>query len=359
MLLGPFVLLAALAPQGADPVPAPPADAPRAAEASSIDREEPPDLGRVVQSDGGLVVIDAGKDHGVEVGARVELLVDRSVDLGLGQVASKLDRVATGEVTAVGPSRAQVRLDIDQSAPVGAVVRFTKAARPTLADSPRPGGVWQLRVAVRPFIAIGSTSFGDLSELVVGRRFEDPVNLQLVLEPLGIAAPREGESAIAVFAASAIVSWDLRPFEVGLGLGVSTINNATTGGTGRSARDFGPGIAQLVRLGTVEGVNVTARGLVVIDDADNFAFGSFRADFQAPVSASSWLVLTGGGGIAQYILLEAGLRVLVRGNGTQGSLFLTPLLGYAGVQADHEQVRTVRAVDATGLSIGLAAEWRL
>jgi hypothetical protein len=316
-------------------------------------------VGKVLRSEGGFVVIDAGHNAGVELGSRVELLENRGVDLGLGEVAGRLERVATGEITAVGATRAQVRLDLDESAPVGAVVRYTKVPVPSVSEAPRPSGTWHARLAVRPFIALGATGFGDLSDVLVGYRFQSAVHLQLALEPLAVALPGRGEAGFGIFGGSFLVSWDLRSFEVGLGPGVATVNNATTAGSGKNRHDAGPGIAQVVRLGTVEGVNATVRGLIVADDNDRFAFASLRADIQAPVGGTTWLILTGAGGISQYALVEAGLRVLIEGNGTGGSLFLTPVLGYAGVQTDRSQLATVKRVEANGLSIGLSAEWRL
>jgi hypothetical protein len=339
--------------------PAPASPAPEKPSGSIAD-ETTGDLGRVVSTEGAFVVIEAGRNVGLAAGMRVELLVDRSVDLGIGEVAAHMERVATGEVTAVGASRSQVRLDLDQAAPVGAVARLTRSSPPSLADAARPASVWHARLSIRPFIALGDTGFGDLSDAAVGYRFAQPVHLQLVLDPLGVAFGRSGDAAFGVVSGMALVSWDMRAFEVGLGPGVSTINNATTSSpTGRNKRDVGPGIAEVLRLGAVDGVNFTARSLIVLDDADHFAFASFHADLQAPVGSTTWLIITGAGGISQYLLLEAGMRVLVQGNGTQGSLFLTPTIGFAGLQADRTQLQTTRRVEAYGLAIGLGAEWRL
>ena len=67
---------------------------------------------------------------------------------------------------------------------------------------------------------------------------------------------------------------------------------------------------------------------------------------------------------------EVGLRVLTRGNGGSGSLFLTPTLGAGGVTGEVESVcdewdvpdndgNCYETESLTGPLVGLQLEWRL
>jgi hypothetical protein len=86
-----------------------------------------------------------------------------------------------------------------------------------------------------------------------------------------------------------------------------------------------------------------------------------------PVGSRAWLLFEGGGGSAGYGYGEIGLRSLLRGNGQQGSLFLSVTLGGQGVF----EFRTRMCVQVdfafpceddqiyAGPMLGIGAEYRL
>jgi hypothetical protein len=94
-------------------------------------------------------------------------------------------------------------------------------------------------------------------------------------------------------------------------------------------------ISQKIRLGALDGLHVEVMNAFFLS-GEAFQYGGTTARVQIPmavvftvndVGAASWLVLRGGGSYAGHAFGEAGLRVLVRGDGDRGSLFFTPTVG--------------------------------
>lgn len=166
-----------------------------------------------------------------------------------------------------------------------------------------------------------------------------PVRLRGRVDPL---------AANKVFGGAAphgILSYDGRLLEMGLGLGGAT----------KGVFDDKPVLTLPVylRLGAIDGV--------MGELTNNFSLGSQRVELgslrlsgYAPIADSMWIALrlqgTRSGGY-----LEGGLRFLVNGGGGPGSLFLTPLIGLAGVT----EVRAAPRDSRSGFSLALGAEFRL
>jgi hypothetical protein len=113
---------------------------------------------------------------------------------------------------------------------------------------------------------------------------------------------------------------------MGIGSGAQTVNE--TGfllepGSGLT-------LAQIIRLGAEDGLNLSARTSIVLFH-QQFDFGGMVAQAQIPVTRGYWLLLGGGGGNVGYGYGEIGLRVLMKGNGGAGSAFLTTTAGGAAV----------------------------
>jgi hypothetical protein len=149
--------------------------------------------------------------------------------------------------------------------------------------------------------------------------------LRASLDPLALADVKGRESLNAVNAA-VIASYDSSFFEMGLGVGAQTVNETDF------FVDTGSGwnVAQLVRFGAQDGLNLSARTSVVLFRSE-FEFGGMVANLQIPVSRNYWLLFGGGGGNVGYGYGEFGVRALLDGNGHAGTKFLTITAGGAAV----------------------------
>lgn len=327
----------------------------------------------------GRVVIDAPAELDLTAGQHVELFVEREVDLGGGAKATREERVAVGRVTAVGQGRAEVDLGLGERVPAGAFARPTKAPlTASMFVSPRLTDLWELRFAFRPFLALGTVGFGMVDDLRATYRFDAPVALHLVLEPAGVGVADDGN--ILALAGNLIATYDSALFEVGLGLGWSAVNGdlgwSSEDASGAGSFEFervkdGFSIAQLARLGAIDGLNVTVLNSFLLYE-DKFNYGGTRATVQVPVDDNLWFIAAGGGGSSGYAFGEIGLRVLVAGNGDHGTVLLTPSLGGAALFGETEEScmvwnpstqvtepgTCISDIDYGGPMVGIAIEYR-
>lgn len=371
----PLVAASAIAPPGPGspgPIAVPTSPAPPVRHATA------PRL-PLLERHAGRVIIGAPADLELTRGQHIELFVERTVDLGGGAAATREQRVAIGVVAAVGEGRAEVDLGLGERIPAGALARPTSAPlTASMFVSPRLTDLWELRFALRPFLALGTVGFGMVDDLRATYRFEAPVALHLVLEPAGVGIADDGN--ILALAGNLVATYDSALFEVGLGLGWSAVNGdlgwgadeASAGGDYefRRVKD-GFSLAQLARLGAVDGLNITILNSFLLYD-DRFNYGGTRATVQVPVSEHLWFIAAGGGGSSGYAFGEIGLRVLVAGNGDHGTVLLTPTLGGAALFGETEErcqvwnssTQTnepgtcVTDIDYGGPMVGIAVEFR-
>jgi hypothetical protein len=155
-----------------------------------------------------------------------------------------------------------------------------------------------------------------------------------------------------------LVSFDTRLFEIGLGVGVQTVNDS----------DYEPGwalsLSQSLRFGALDGLHVSIRNDVSLFHG-KFEYSAFNGEAQIPVSERGWMVLQGGGGTVGFGFFELGGKVLAIGNGTPGSVFVRGTIGYATVyQTSSQSVFDATTgfadddVDHAGPLVGLGIEWR-
>jgi hypothetical protein len=123
-----------------------------------------------------------------------------------------------------------------------------------------------------------------------------------------------------------LASYDEHLLEVGLGLGAQTVNDVALG----QQRGSGTLIAQVLRLGSVDGLNLAVRSDFVLF-ASRFEFSGLSGSAQIPLGQSSWLVARGAGSRAGFGYGELGLRALLRGRGGPGSVYLMVTAGGATV----------------------------
>jgi hypothetical protein len=322
--------------------------------------ESPPRVrayrGQVVARSPLVVVIDKGERDGVKAEDRVELYSLEEVDLGAGERTTRRKRHAVGRVTDVGNGRALVELDPREQVPVGAEAELAKlpvSASPL--GPPRVGGLWELELNVRPFLAWQARGAGVLGDARATYRFKSPLALHLLAEPVGFGRARNGQ--IGLGATAALVSLDTRYFEAGLGAGWTMV-----------AADLGEStlsVPQLLRAGAVDGVNLRVLNSFALL-GNRWGWGGTNVRFQFPVWASKtrwWLVAGGGAGVAGYGYGEGGARVTLYGDGGKGSLFMTATFGYGQLKTSEVQRDcNVEVVDGEfchgGPMAGIGFEWR-
>lgn len=282
-----------------------------------------PGPGTVIDHDDGDAVISLGAQAGLKDGSHVHFFRDRQESLG-GEMAVTRETLAVGRVVALSPGRAKVRLGVDERVPLGTYAR--KSERPLTASKsgpPRMNSLWELEITLRPFMVTDHLGGGLIGSVALGRRFEAPFHVQLMLDSVSIASAENAPTSSGG-AALLNMSYDSQYFAIGLGAGAQTVNAtdlALNPGSGLS-------IAQLLRLGARDGLHLMLRSAVVLFHSE-FEFRGLWASLQIPVDRGCWLMFNGGGGDVGAAYGEAGLRVLVSGNGDVGSWFLSGAAGYA------------------------------
>jgi hypothetical protein len=128
-------------------------------------------------------------------------------------------------------------------------------------------------------------------------------------------------------------SYDARLIELGLGVGIQTVNDAIEGYAPGTGTLFAP----FARIGAVDGLHLTARLDMTLFHRQ-LLFTGLRLDTQTPIDHGAWLLLRGGGGAGGYGYGELGLRKLLSGNGLEGSVYLVFVLGGTSVFEQRCQV---------------------
>jgi hypothetical protein len=329
-------------------------NAPARAAAPVVPRAAGREPGRVVREAPGEVVISLGTSDGVERDDRIEFTLD-SGERDSEEAALSRENVAVGVVTNVSARSARVHLGLNESVPIGAFASPTRTpATRSLSAPPRVSGLWELELFARPFAALDELGGGALLSGSIGYRFKH-LHLQAVLDPLGFASVRT-KGSVTTVNAGLIASYDSHYFEMGLGVGAQTVNEAgflLEPGSGLT-------VVQAIRLGARDGLNLTARTAVALFHSE-FQFGGMVASGQIPVTPGYWLLLNGGGGNVGYGYGELGLRVLLAGNGLAGSKFLTVTAGGVSVfrsGACADSFACTERVSYGGPMAGIGGEWR-
>ena len=312
--------------------------------------------GHVVEVGTGEVVVDLGTHHAIRPGNRIAFRADTE-DVTVGGFKGVSSRVlAVGEVTAVAATRSRVALGIGERVPLGTRALTTeKALTASSVAPPRLGDLWEAGFVARPFLVLDNLGGGALIDAYVGRRFAKPFHVQARLAPLGLATADDG--ATIPYSGYILASYDLAMFEAGLGLGSESVHAPPFDLQAGS----GMALVQFVRLGAVDGLNLTAYSHVTLFHQE-FDFSGLRIQGQIPLGGRTWLLIGGGAAEIGYGYGELGLRALVVGNGDRGSLFLTGVVGGATIfKNDHcfdFPFCEDRNLQYTGPMVGVGAEWR-
>jgi len=365
------------------PTPATPPAPDPPDEPAEPERPQPPPLLEIVERSTGKVVVDAGAEDGIEEGRHMAIVVAESENLGGGQKATRWRVVAVGKVTAVGDSRSQVTLGLNERVPPKAKARLTDAKlTASRVRPPRLGRIWDVKFNVRPFLALGTLGVGTINDLTIAYRMDAPVSIQALFEPAGFGFSDAGN--VIAMAGNIVGAYDSRYFEIGLGLGWSAVNSDIESQFGARAQSDGGiepkfdkvrsglSLAQVARLGALDGLHLSLHNSFLLFD-DQFNYGGTHVSFQIPLSTRLWMLVRGGGGRSGSAYGELGLRVLLTGNGDKGSIFLTPGVGGGYLFGQKEEDcevfdsstggmvpgKCTEDIDYAGPMVGIGVEWRL
>ena len=320
-------------------------------------KEEPsPDAdvgGKVVEVQPGMAIVNFGKTDGIEVGDRVEIYAEKSIDLGGGETSTRQQTRAIGDVVTVGENRSQVDLGINEQVEVEHLARTTDLG--VTSDPmvpPRASGITSFGASFRPFLGLETekASGGTVSAFSLKHAFEGPVLFELRIDPLGLGL--SGAGNIAAVAGEASLSYDTNIFRLGLGAGATALEWNDFGQEQEGPR-AGFQLIQTARLGARDGLNLQMHNSFALDDG-TFVFAGFDGGLQVPLNSvldGTWLIFRGGAHIAGRAFGEMGLRVLTKGNGGGRSLFVTPTIGGGSLWG-------LNGAHYAGPMLGIDLEWR-
>jgi hypothetical protein len=330
--------------------------------------------GQVEEVGGMHAVVSIGASEGIGVGSHVRFEPETMVanewsDLQVPEVV--------GEVEHVAGERALVALGLFESTGLREGQRVTVTADRVTASRvapPRPPATLIVEGGVRPFLPLKRVSLGALANLSLTYLPSFPMFVRAELSPL---AGRVGAGTdMGAYAGQLSAGYDQRFVAIGIGVGVlgfrdqelGAVSDASFSGTARYG-ELKPrlGFSQIVRVGARDGLHGYFRPTLALV-GESWQLASLELAGQIPIGrrfalaprffvAAQLGVSTG----------ELGLRTLVRGNGGHDSLFVRPLVGFAGSfsegynEADFEDEGALKGGRTLmyGPMVGIDLEYRL
>ena len=295
---------------------------------------------RVVEVTGGSVVIDRGTGHGFTRGAGAEIATH--------------DGSVVVRVQSASPDSARLQRPFGVPITVGAAVRLTGAAATAKRGVPPRLSYLGIEGRIAGLVALGETEGGALlGELRMRYRARVPLALSLRLGPVGVAF---GSESFGVGHAEVGVSYDHRIFEFGATVG-ATASEVDDDDSGLLSESLGTSTGVFFRLGARDGFYFEA-GMTYSYTVNGFEWVLARFDGSIPLGFGRWLVLTATGGRTRFGIGSIGLRLLLRGGGGPGSLFLTPYFGGGGFFDRDDTTFFDDIRGPAGLLFGLGLERR-
>jgi len=357
--------------------------------------------GTVAEVRGDLIVLDIGADGGVAPGDRFEIrsqALVRRFDLETEQYkllpSNRITAVV--EVASVSAEKALATLGRGDRARVGDI------AAPT--DRRISGTTWfpgyerslnRFRAKIGPYLGIDTLSAGILTSAMYDRTFSFPMRVAAGFSNVGLVF---GEDFAAPFHLDVVPSYDTDYFEVGLGLGYVFSSHE---------RRRGLSFLQKVRLGTVDGLNLTVQNAFIYERRRTSGWLSFGGSASAKdvgeactpadddeeltgyefnwegVDASLFIPLTKRVTLATnwsysnagWFYGDLGIRTMVMGNGGHGTLIIPVTIGGVALNdyvpagnatycdADTDKVTSLREYDSRTyagpvVTIGVDYRWR-
>jgi hypothetical protein len=262
-----------------------------------------------------------------------------------------------GEIVAVHDKIATVKLPVNVVAHVGDVVHLEgRHGGGVDVWPPRPVGLaitGEIQIGPGfPFClggCIGSGGLQTVSSAEIVYRAPQPFALRATLAHAALTFASPSNIAAVDFTAGA--SFDEREIEIGLSFGAASYNESYAGATTAFV------IEPLLRIGAVDGVSLTTTGQVGFVNVNATGGLTFNAIgvfgvLSIPVGDRWWLLERIGVSLDGYAHVDGAVRVLVRGNGSGGSLFM---LVSAGAVATYF---TGTSQTLFGPSFGLGVEVR-
>lgn len=321
-------------------------------------RDGGPLVARVIRVQGGHAIVEIlpGQHLREDMGVELSEIRASGEDLELGGSEEEEVTVSRGVVVAASSQRARVRIEVGGRATVGMLVRRLRNAPGVRPFPELPEDTVTLGFHIRPFLPIGILGVGVIADVSVRYQSSFGLYVGADLMPGGFGTSNNGEVAAVI--ATAYVGFAMRWFGFGVGVGPATANGLVSWRSTQGAEALA--IAPNVRIGSEDGFMLRARTIVLAWD-DLWHFGDLQVDLRIPVSHGIQLVVTGRGGNSGSQLGEAGVRLLLDGNGRSGSLFFTGTVGVGMLVAPNR----CSAMGCTGRFanggplLGAGIDWRI
>lgn len=313
-------------------------------------------VGEVLEVSPQSAVVSLGMEDGLTVGSRVEVFEVRLESLG-GEVQARAEeRLVVAVVTAVGEGRSRIALGMNERVPVGAAARVVDSRLTrSRVNPPRVGGFFELGMSIRPFIPLNDDlGLGIMGDLSLVYRGEGPWFVSTAITPFGISLTKGSDQSVVGWNVAA--GYDHRLVQLGVGVGLLRF---TEYDYYSSSTDLEPVVgmtfSQNVRFGALDGLHFGAVSQILLLEETmyeprRFEWSGMTAHFQIPVYNYTWLVVQGGGSYGGEAWGEIGLKLTLRGDGSPGTVFLTPSIGAAALTQGDSIV---------GPMVGLSVDWRI
>ncbi|GEM_PF-1042706 len=310
----------------------------------------------------GIVILNQGSTAGLRVGDRLKVVQNETLS-DEGGVFHGEREVAVLVVDSVSPENTRARIwRGDRVTLTDRVERADKYTEPSLLYPRQLAGFVEAELHLRPILNIGQTGFGALIDANLSL-YQERYFIGLRSQPLGL-----GRSAgSTTFTQTSLLEggYNSRPFALGLGLGVTSVYGdlsrmfeitsisfdssspgadvtTTPPGSWRQAMQHAFTLGQRVRLGAMDGLNLTvANNLLYFGGKDaantvdgkkaGFIWGGSNARLTVPLALTTDMFFEGGGGVTGFAYGAVGVFSWLRGNGGDGSLGLLASAGGAGV----------------------------
>lgn len=314
---------------------------PSAASAPTIDAH-----GAITEHRDTRVLVSFGADVGLARGSLVEMSPPE------GDVTRT---AVVGRVVDVRETSAELEIGFGEVVRVGDVAATTARGATRVLEAPAHlRSMIVVAGALRLFVPIDALGAGGLGDLSLTWHADIPFSLRARVAPvhgIGISVSRDGrQEAWGLYGAAMLeAAFDSQYFAIGLGLGVAQARAPTFFGDG--GRPPGFAIQPVVRGGAIDGFHVEARPLILVVD-DAFEFGGFEGEFQIAVHPGAWIRARGAGWIAGSGFADLGVRFALEGNGGDGTVLLTPTIGWSGIDVRGRGF-------LSGPSVGVSLEVRV
>jgi hypothetical protein len=247
--------------------------------------------------------------------------------------------VARGFVESSGTERARVQLETNTSVEVDMEVRTTSRRGGSWMMPPLALGVAQIALNYRTYLPINTLAVGISGDLTLGYlvNLNGDVGLRLAANLTNIGGVVGVNPAPFSALGHGYVSVAMRYFEVGIGLGASSLSLGG-GWSWPPQQRVGFSFGQVLRIGSEDGLSLRLASSVVVASSpgsggsnERWEFGDLYADGRIPMGHGVWMIVRGGGGNSGLFYGDMGARIRLTGNGLGQSFFFSAAVGFGHV----------------------------